>query len=69
MDEEGLANGGGDLDDLELVNPRKTLAKPPERDGSGDDGTSSDCGDMCSSGVSGFDEWLRDTKRRNMLMI
>lgn len=32
--EDDEESGGGDLDDFEFVNPRKTLARPPGRDDS-----------------------------------
>lgn len=42
-------SGGGDFEDLEPVRPRKTLARPPERNGSGEEASSPVCGDMCSA--------------------
>jgi hypothetical protein len=41
-------DSGRDLDDLEVVKPRKTFANPPERDESGEVGPSPAWGDMCS---------------------
>lgn len=49
IDEVDLRLGGGDLVNLAPVKPLKTLARPPGRLESGDEGASPGEGDMCSS--------------------